>query len=111
MVLGRGLTKFFDCIGEILAVLTITLIAFLYLNANFNFITDLSLIRTLTVIREYMILGTVIIVGLEFAVKRNILFFIIFAALAAVAVIFSFFPESIPAFLENAASIKNTITF
>ena len=100
MVLGRGLTKFFDIIGEILAVLTITLIAFLYINANFDFITDASLINLLTRIREYMILATIIVVGLEFSVKRNFLFFLIFAALSAVAVIFGFFPASIPSFLQ-----------
>lgn len=101
MVLGKNVTKLFDILGEILAVLTITLIAFLYLNANFDFITDVSIIDLLTTIREYAILATVIIVGLEFAVKRSFMFFIVFAAIAAVAIIFSFFPESIPTFLQG----------
>ena len=100
MLIGKSLTKVFDVLGEILAVLTITLIAFLYLNANFNFITDVSKIELLTTLREYMILGTIIIVGLEFSVKRNIVFFLIFVAIAAVAVVFSFFPASIPVFLQ-----------
>jgi len=99
MVMGKSLTKFLDLLGEILAVLTIVLIAFLYINANFKFLTDTSILELLTTIREYAILGTVIIVGLEFSVKRSFMFFIVFAAIAAVAVVFSFFPSSIPTFL------------
>lgn len=101
MVVGRNLTKFFDIIGELLAVLTIMLIVFLYLNANFNFIGEASTVDILTKIREYMILGTIIIVGLEFSVKKSFIWFVIFMVLAAISVIFSFFPESIPQFLRG----------
>jgi hypothetical protein len=41
-------------------------------------------------------------VGLEFAVKRSFAFFVIFVVLAAVAVIFSFFPDAIPSFLAQS---------
>lgn len=101
MIIGKKISKVLDILGEILAVLTIILIAFLYLNANFKFVEDASILNLLATIREYAILGTIIIVGLEFSVKRNILWFIIFCAIAAVAVIFSFFPESIPQFLQG----------
>lgn len=100
MIIGKKLSKVLDILGELLAVLTIMLIAFLYINAKFQFVKDISLLEMLTTIREYMILATIIVVGLEFSVKRNILWFIIFCALAAVAVVFSFFPEAIPQFLQ-----------
>lgn len=95
MTVGRNLTKFFDFLGEILAVLTIMLIAFLFLNANFGFIGSADTVTTLTLIRDYAILGTLIIVGLEFSVKRSFVWFVIFLALAAIAVIFTFFPQAV----------------
>lgn len=100
MIIGKPLTKVFDVLGEILAILTISLIVFLYLNANFKFVTDINTVNMLSTLREYMILGTIIIVGLEFSVKRSFIFFVIFAVIAAAAVVFSFFPESIPSFLN-----------
>lgn len=102
MKIGKNLSKVLDVLGEILAVLTIALAAFLYLNGTFNFLTDDNLVSLLWTIREYMMLGTIIIVGLEFAVKRSFAFFVIFVVLAAVAVIFSFFPDAIPPFLAQS---------
>lgn len=103
MILGRKLTKVFDFLGEIFAVLTIALYAFLFVNANFKWVDPTSeIIGILTLIRTYAAMVVVIIVGLEFAVKRNMIFFIIFCALAAITVVFSFFPASIPAFLQGA---------
>ena len=99
MVLGKKLEKVFDFLGEILAVLTIILVAFLYINGTFKFITDQNLITLLYTIREYAILGTIIVVGIEFAVKRSFMFFVLFCVVATVAVLFSFFPDAIPAFL------------
>jgi len=102
MKIGKNLSKVLDVLGEILAVLTIALAAFLYLDKTLNFLTDDNLVSLLWTIREYMILGTIIIVGLEFAVKRSFAFFVIFVVLAAVAVIFSFFPDAIPPFLAQS---------
>jgi hypothetical protein len=102
MKIGKNLSKVLNVLGEILAVLTIALAAFLYLNGTFKFLTDDNLVSLLWTIREYMMLGTIIIVGLEFAVKRSFAFFVIFVVLAAVAVIFSFFPDAIPPFLAQS---------
>ena len=71
MTIGRNLSKYFDFLGEILAVLTIMLIAFLFINANFGLIGSADTVSVLTAIRDYAILGTLIIVGLEFSVKRS----------------------------------------
>ena len=102
MKIGKNLSKVLDVLGEILAVLTIAFAAFLYLDGTLNFLTDDNLVSLLWTIREYMMLGTIIIVGLEFAVKRSFAFFVIFVVLAAVAVIFSFFPDAIPPFLAQS---------
>lgn len=101
MVLGKKLTHVFDFLGEICAVLTIILYAFLFINNNFKFLEDENILGILNVVRTYAAMVVVIIVGLEFSVKRNFLFFLLFCALAAVTVVFSFFPESIPAFLQG----------
>jgi len=98
MVLGRKLEKVFDFLGEVLAVLTVALIAFLYINGKFEFVEG-TLLQTLFTIKEYAVLGTLIVVGIEFSVKRSFLFFVIFLVLATVAVVFSFFPGVLPSFL------------
>ncbi len=102
MIIGKKISKVFDFLGEILAVLTVALYAFLFLNANFSWVTDTAILNPLEIARFYAALVTVVVVGFEFALKRNSLFFLIFCALAAVAIIFSFFPDSIPAFLQGA---------
>ena len=91
----------FDFLGEILAVLTIMLIAFLFINANFGLIGSADTVSVLTAIRDYAILGTLIIVGLEFSVKRSFAWFVIFLVLAAIAVLFTFFPQAVPQFLRS----------
>ena len=88
LILGR-FSKFFDVLGKILAFCTVTLIAALFLNAKFPFIPADTL-AILTPVREYAILSTLIVVGFEFAVKRNILIFILYCIIALIAVVFSF---------------------
>jgi hypothetical protein len=100
MAIGRGLGKVLDILGEILAVLTIIVIAFGYINAKFELVTDPLFVEILAYVWKYAILGTVIIVGMGVTLKRNIIFFILFCAIAAVAVVFSFFPDAVPQFLR-----------
>ena len=88
LVLGK-FSKVLDKVGKLLAVCTVTLIAVLFLNAKFPFVPADTL-AILLPIREYAILATIIIVGFEFAVKRNILIFILYCIIALIAVIFSF---------------------
>lgn len=92
-ILGGTGEKVFDILGEILGFLTILLIVFLFANAQWDFIKNTDLVGTLYLIQAYAIIATVGVVGLEFAAKRGWIFFILFAALVAAAVIFSFFPE------------------
>lgn len=88
LVLNKS-AKFLDKLGKILAFLTVTLIAVLFINERFSFIgADVE--NILYKIREYAILATLIVVGFEFAVKRNIVIFVLYCIIALVAVGFSF---------------------
>ncbi len=87
------LSKILDVIGQILAVLLVLVFALLIINANFHFLDGVpALLRALTYIHNiggFVLIG---VVGLEAMVKRHIVFFIIFAVLLALCVVFMFFP-------------------
>ena len=85
-------SKFWDIIGEILAVLLVLVYAALNINADFSFIPEGTIMNILEVARTYGSLLLVAIVGLEAMSKRNIIFQIIFLALLALIVVFIFFP-------------------
>lgn len=85
-------SKFWDIIGEILAVLLVLVYAALIINANFSFIPEGTIMNILEIARTYGSLLLVAIVGLEAMSKRNLIFQIIFLALLALIVVFIFFP-------------------
>ncbi len=85
--------KFFDILGEILAVVLVIVFALLIINANFPFLPD-SILNVFEVIRTYGSLVLIGVVGLEAMSKRNFIFQIIFLALCALIVIFLFFPDT-----------------
>lgn len=91
MIIIGKFSKVFDIIGQILAFCTVILIGILYLNQVLpaQFLTGDTL-ATLTTIREYAILVTLIVCGMEFACKRSIIIFIPFCILAALAFVLSF---------------------
>ena len=84
--------KFFDIIGEILAVVLVLVYVVLILNANFSFIPEGVFLNILEILRTYGSLILVGVVGLEAMSKRNLVFQIIFIALLALIVVFMFFP-------------------
>ena len=84
--------KFFDIIGEILAVVLVLVYVVLILNANFSFIPEGVFLNILEILRTYGSLILVGVVGLEAMSKRNLVFQIIFIALLALIVVFLFFP-------------------
>ena len=90
MIIIRHFSKLFSIIGQIMAFLTVIIIGVVFLNDGvFKFLSDdkLALLR---LIKEYAVLATLIVVGFAFASKRNIIFFVLYCILAAVAVGFSF---------------------
>lgn len=90
MIIIRHFSKLFSIIGQIMAFLTVIIIGVVFLNDGvFKFLSEEKL-AVLRLIKEYAVLATLIVVGLAFASRRNIIFFIIYCILAAVAVGFSF---------------------
>jgi hypothetical protein len=89
MLVLKKTSKFFDILGKFLALCSVTLIAVLYINSRFAFI-GADIVNILYRVREYAILATLIVVGLEWAVRRNIVFFIIYCVIALIAIGFSF---------------------
>ena len=90
MIVIRHFSKLFSIIGQIMAFLTVAIIGIVFLNDGvFRFLSEEKL-AMLRLIKEYAVLATLIVVGFAFASKRNIIFFILYCILAAVAVGFSF---------------------
>ncbi len=104
--LGEQAEKLIDTIGEILGLVTIALIAFLYIEAQWPFLPP-QFAGVLWVIREYAIIVVVALKGMELILKRNsFILFIIYAALVAIAVIFSFFPETGASLINSIQNLR-----
>ena len=86
--------KFWDILGEILAVVLVVVYAVLILNANFNFISNQTIIKIFDFLRNYGSLALIGVVGLEAMAKRCWIVRIAFFALCALIVVFLFFPAT-----------------
>lgn len=91
--IGKPLQKALDIISGILAFLVIALLAFSYINAVFEITDNELLLKIITYAQTYAVLGVVAIVGLEFVIDKGLILTIIYLALVAVVVIFSFLPD------------------
>ena len=90
MIIIRHFSKLFSIIGQIMAFLTVAIIGLVFLNdGGVKFLSD-STLNTLRMVKEYAVLATLVVVGFAFATKRNIIFFVLYCILAAVAIGFSF---------------------
>ncbi len=83
--------KFFDVIGEILAVALVVVWTLLIIHSNWNFLPA-EVYNVFLMIKEYGGLLLIAVVGFEAMCKRNFLFRWIFLAMIALIVIFLFFP-------------------
>ncbi|HHW90535.1 MAG TPA: hypothetical protein GX745_06530 [Clostridiales bacterium] len=101
---GKPLEKALDIIGEILAFIVILVLAFSYINTVFE-ITDHALLLTiLGYVQTYATIAVVAVVGLEFVIDKGLILTIIYLALVAVVLIFSFMPavqEELLAFIKK----------
>ncbi len=89
----KNLEKFFDTLGEILAVALVILYALAITNSTFHYLDNVPVFfNILEIARNYGALALVGIVGLEAISKRNIIFRIVYYVLIAVIVVFLFFP-------------------
>lgn len=101
--MGESMEKVVDIITEILAFLTVALIVLVYVNrlvmgksADGTGFLPIKVANVMESIREVAILLVVGLAGLQFALKRGIVVFIIYALLVAAAIIFMFFPGVLP---------------
>ena len=91
----QKLSSVFDIIGEILAVLYVLLFALLLIDAQWPFLSNVEglkeIFQTIMIYGGFVIAG---IVGIEAMIKHNLIFFLVFAVILAVCVIFLFFPDT-----------------
>ncbi|MBQ8882246.1 MAG: hypothetical protein IJY70_02500 [Clostridia bacterium] len=91
----KSLEKFFDILGEILAILLVVVYILSLANAQWGFLNGIPwLVNIMAILRTYGSLLLVAVVGLEAMSKRNFIFRIIFYAAIAIIVIFMFFPAT-----------------
>ena len=88
----KKLEKVFDVMGEIIAVIMVAVYILALANAQWQFITNATLLNIINIALTYGSLLLVAVVGLEAISKRNIVLRIIFYACLAIIVIFLFFP-------------------
>lgn len=91
MIFGRKVEKVVDIVGEILGMATMILVVVLLANDKWAFI-DGTILTTLNTIKNFAIVAVLGLTALEFALKRNLLIFIICAAVIVIAFVFVFIP-------------------
>lgn len=96
MKMGQSLERVVDVITEILAFFTVLFILFVYLNRAFDFVTSEKALGIIESVREISVLLIVGLAGLQFALKRGFIIFIVYAAVVAFAIILMFFPNVLP---------------
>ena len=96
MKLGEKLEKIVDVIGEVFAFLTVALLVFVFVNRWQGFLPE-NVANILESVLTIAVLVVVALAGLEFALKRGLVVFIIYGVMVAAAVIFLFFPGVLPA--------------
>ena len=95
----KKLEKFFDILGEIIAIVMVLVYALWIINLNFNFL-PVEVVNVLAIVKEYGLLVLVAVVGLEAMSKRNFILRVIFYALVALIVIFLFFPGTYASLID-----------
>ena len=96
----KRLEKFFDILGEIIAVLMVVIYIVALANAQVGFLSSVPVVeKIINIAIHYGSLLLVAVVGLEAMSKRNFLFQLIFIALLALIVVFLFFPDTYNSFI------------
>lgn len=85
MIIGRPLAILVHFVTGIAAFITVGMLAVYYVNLQFGFITGEALTKFVFV-KDIAVMLVVGLAGLEFALKRNVILFLIFAAIAAVGI-------------------------
>ena len=91
MILGRPIAKLLDVVTGIAAFCMVAVLAFCLINAKFPLIREPADLEALYRVRDVGVMVVVGLAGLEFALKRSIIIFIVFSILLAVAAVFMFY--------------------
>ena len=91
--ISDNFSRFLSTLGSILAIITMMLILFLNMNAVFGMNISGDVIGTLMIIKEWAVVVVLTIVGLEFAVTKGVIAFILMIILAAFVIVLMFFPQ------------------
>ena len=91
MILGRPIAKLLDVVTGIAAFCMVAVLAFCFINAKFPLIREPADLEALYRVRDIGVMVVVGLAGLEFALKRSIIIFIVFSILLAVAAVFMFY--------------------
>lgn len=91
MILGRPIAKLLDVVTGITAFCMVAVLAFCFINAKFPILKNPDALETLYKVRDVGVMLVVGLAGLEFALKRNVFVFIVFAVILAVAAAFMFY--------------------
>lgn len=87
----ESLEKVLDVLGEILAFVTAVVWALVIINQNFPFLPQV-VVDVFNVVKAWLLLVLVGVVGLEATIKRNFVIRLIFYIVMAILIIFHCFP-------------------
>lgn len=85
------LEKVFDFLGEIIAFVTAVVWALVIIDQNFHFLPEV-VVNIFNVVKSWLLLVLVGVVGFEATIKRNIVIRLIFYIIMAILIIFHCFP-------------------
>lgn len=90
MIILRNFSKLFLLIGQIMAFFSVIIVGLLFLNDGVVKFLPSDVYKTLSTIKEYAVLFTLIVVGFSFACKRTLLLFVLYCILSVAVLAFSF---------------------
>ncbi len=85
------LEKLFDFLGEIIAFVTAVVWALVIIDQNFSFLPEV-VVNIFNVVKSWLLLVLVGVVGFEATIKRNFIIRLIFYIILAILIIFHCFP-------------------
>lgn len=104
MIIGRPIAKVIDYITGLCAMATLVLMLIYYINASWSILPTsamLSIIRW----KDILTLATLLLASVEFALRRNVILFIIFAVIIVAVSVFVFYSfKAEPAAAEAAVT-------
>ncbi len=94
MILGKALNRIINVFTGLFAIATLVLMLVWYLNrALDNLLLPESALLTVERFRNYFTLATIFLAGIEFTLKRNVVFAIIFAVIVVAVAAFMIYAD------------------